>query len=116
MMTWFIDRFFANSGLMKILARSSVMLIIFVLYRDEIGLSVNLAKACSPEDCAARFRSCYGVASLRVGDVRKIGLDVVQDSIVHANITGLPYRENDRLGADRLARLLAEISEIVWLP
>jgi hypothetical protein len=86
------------------------------LNRNEVGLSVNLASACAPEDCAARFKVCYGVVALRVGDVRQLGLDAVQDSWVHANILGLPYRENDRLSADRLARLLAGLSEIVWQP
>jgi hypothetical protein len=84
--------------------------------RHETGLSVNIASVCSPESCAIRFRNCYGIAGLKVGAIRKMGLDVVQDSVSHANITGLPYREKDRLSADRLARLLAQASEIVWKP
>jgi hypothetical protein len=84
--------------------------------RNEIGLSVNIASVCSPEDYAARFRKCYGVACLSIGAIRQIGLDVVQDAWSHANIVGLPYRENDRLGADRLARLLAQASRIIWQP
>ncbi|NJK53853.1 MAG: hypothetical protein HC936_15550 [Leptolyngbyaceae cyanobacterium SU_3_3] len=84
--------------------------------RNEIGLSVNLASACSPQDCAARFKKCYGVASLSLGDIRRLGLNVVQDSVNHANIVGLPYRETDRLAADRYARLLAQASQVVWRP
>ncbi len=66
--------------------------------RAETGLSVNVASVCTPEDCVARFKSCYGIASLRVGDIRSIGLDVVRDSLSHANIVGLPYRESDSSG------------------
>jgi hypothetical protein len=84
--------------------------------RGEIGLSVNIASACKPEICAARFRNCYGIARLNVGDVRSIDLDVLRDSLTHANIVGLPYRENDRLGADHFSRLLARLSEIIWRP
>jgi hypothetical protein len=58
----------------------------------------------------------YGVASLQVGKVRELGLDVVPDSPSHAQIVGLPYREDDRNNADRLARLLAEQSRLVWQP
>jgi hypothetical protein len=84
--------------------------------RSETGLSVNVASVYEPEACAARFRNCYGIALLQVGDIRNINLDVLRDSIGHANIIGLPYRESDRLQADRLARLLSRMSKIVWRP
>ncbi|WP_293154463.1 MULTISPECIES: hypothetical protein [unclassified Microcoleus] len=35
--------------------------------KNEQGISVNIASACSPEQCAARFKKCYGVARLEVG-------------------------------------------------
>jgi hypothetical protein len=41
----------------------------YFLRPNEPGLSVNLADACTPEECARFFRKCYGVASLEVGDV-----------------------------------------------
>ncbi len=88
----------------------------YFLRASEPGLSVNIASACSPEQCAALFRKCYGVASLQVGRVREIGLDVEQDSANHANITGLPYREDNLEEAERLAGLLAKCSHIVWQP
>jgi hypothetical protein len=37
--------------------------------RNEIGLSVNLASVFTPEQCAAQFQKCYGVASLIVGHI-----------------------------------------------
>ncbi|HBK95956.1 MAG TPA: hypothetical protein DD001_00820 [Microcoleaceae bacterium UBA10368] len=50
------------------------------------GLSVNIAAHCSPEQCAARFRTCYGVACLEVGGIRGLGLDVIPDSIAVLNL------------------------------
>lgn len=88
----------------------------YFLRANEYGLSVNLASACSPEQCAGLFRKCYGVASLKVGRVREIGLDVEQDSTNHANIIRLPYREDNLAEAERLAGLLAKRSHIVWKP
>lgn len=88
----------------------------YFLRANERELSVNLASMCSPEQCARLFRKCYGIASLEVGRVREIGLDVEQDSVNHANITWLPYREDNLAEAERLAGLLAKRSSIVWKP
>lgn len=88
----------------------------YFLRASEPGLSVNIANACSPEQCARLFRKCYGVVSLEVRRVRAIGLDVEQDSPTHANIVGLPHREDDLAEAERLAGLLAKRSHIVWQP
>ncbi|KYC43772.1 hypothetical protein WA1_00990 [Scytonema hofmannii PCC 7110] len=88
----------------------------YFLRDSEPGLSVHLASVCSPEQCAGFFRKCYGVASLEVGRVREIGLDVEQDSINHANIVGLPNREDNLAEAERLAGLLAKQSHIIWQP
>lgn len=83
--------------------------------KNEQGLSVRIASACSPKQCAARFTNCYGVASLHVGRIRDLGLNVVPDSPSHANIIGLPYKEDDPATAERLADLLAQQSRIIWL-
>jgi len=88
----------------------------YFLRANEPGLSVNLASVCSPEQCARLFRKCYGVASLEIGRVREIGLDVEQDTVNHANIVGLPHREDDLAEAERLAGLLAKRSHIAWKP
>jgi hypothetical protein len=88
----------------------------YFLRPSEPGLSVNLASVYSPEDCARLFRKCYGVVSLKVGDVREIGLDVEQDTVNHANIMGLPHRDEDLAQAERLAGLLAKRSALVWQP
>ncbi len=86
----------------------------YFLRANEPGLSVNLASECSPQQCANLFRKCYGVASLEVSDVREIGLNVKQDSKNHANIVGLPDREDNLAEAERLAGLLAKKSHLVW--
>jgi hypothetical protein len=77
---------------------------------DHDGLSVDIASAAS---CTAPFRKCYGVASLHVGRVRRIGLDIVVDMAPHANITGVPRPEDDAANAERLAGLLAKQSRLV---
>ena len=84
--------------------------------KNEVGISVNIASVYSPEQCAARFINCYGVVSLHTGRIRDLGLDVLQDSIYHAQIVGLPYQEDEFDRAVRLARLLANQSRIVWRP
>ena len=83
--------------------------------KGETGLSVNIAAVCSPEDCAARFTKCKFVASLQVGTVRNLGLDIIQDQHNHANITGLPYREDDLAEALRLASSLAKQSTTIQI-
>ena len=77
---------------------------------------MRIASVCSPEQCAAKFNPCYGVASLQVGQIRELGLDAVPDSASHAQIVGLPQVKDDRNRAERLADLLAQRSSIVWQP
>lgn len=88
----------------------------YLLRANEAGLSVTIASVCSPEQCAANFNNCYGVASLQVGQIRELGLDAVPDSASHAQIVGLPQVKDDRNRAERLADLLAQRSSIVWQP
>ncbi|MEK0182478.1 MAG: hypothetical protein EAZ78_12290 [Oscillatoriales cyanobacterium] len=88
----------------------------YLLRPNEPGLSVTIASVCSPEQCAAKFQNCYGVASIQVGQIRELGLDAIPDSDSHAQIVGLPYVKDDRDRAERLADLLAERSRIVWTP
>ncbi|MCC3407486.1 MAG: hypothetical protein JGK17_18205 [Microcoleus sp. PH2017_10_PVI_O_A] len=88
----------------------------YLLRANEAGLSVTIASIRSPEQCAAKFKNCYGVASLQVGLIRELGLDAVPDSAFHALIVGLPHVKDDRDKAERLADLLADRSIIVWQP
>lgn len=75
----------------------------------EQGISVNF----SIEQSLSAL-NCEGVASLNVGEIRELGLNVVRDSLSHGSIIGLPYREDNRPQADELAILLARKSQIVW--
>jgi hypothetical protein len=84
--------------------------------KNEQGLSVSIASVSTPEECAAKFKKCYGVARLEVGCICELGLDVIPDSISHAEIVGLPYAEDDPEQADSLADSLAQQSQIAWLP
>ena len=77
---------------------------------NEQGISVNF----SLEQSLSALRNCEGVASLNVGGIRELGLNVVRDSSSHGSIIGLPYREDNRPRADELALLLARQSRIVW--
>jgi hypothetical protein len=71
---------------------------------DVMGISVGP----TPEDSRAGLSNpIFGYISLHVGRVRTIGLDVVPDSPAHANITGIPFREDDMAEHGRLTRLLA---------
>jgi hypothetical protein len=81
---------------------------------DLDGVSVSPAETCSVEDVRNAFNECFGVVSLHVGRVRDMGLDVAPDTLVHANITGLPAPDNDPVEAERLAGLLARQARIVW--
>lgn len=93
-----------------------VLLFAYLLRPNEPGLSVTIASVCSPEQCAAKFNNCYGVASIQLGQIRELGLDAIPDSDSHAQIVGLPYVTDDRDRAERLADLLAERSRLVWIP
>lgn len=77
---------------------------------NEQGISVNF----SMEQSLKALKNCEGVASLNVGKIRELGLNVVRDSLSHGSIVGLPYREDNRSTADELALLLSRQSRIVW--
>ncbi len=79
---------------------------------SEQGISVNF----SIQQSLSVFKNCEGVASLTVGDIRSLDLDIVHDSSSHGSIIRLPYREDDRPRADEFALLLARLSIIVWQP
>lgn len=51
-----------------------------------------------------------GVDRLRVGDIRRLGLEVIQDSPHHAYIQGLPYRYSGVAGDEETAITLAGVS------
>lgn len=81
------------------------------------GLSVFIAKNCPFEyaKVGAGEMKCYGVAELNVGEIRALGLEVQPDRQIHANIIGLPYKDDDLEKATTLAYKLAEIAVVLWV-
>jgi hypothetical protein len=77
---------------------------------DQGGLSVS---AIGAEHACSHLNKHYGACSLLVGRVRDLGLDVLPDEDGHANITGVPYKEDDLAGAERLAGALAKLARYV---
>jgi hypothetical protein len=74
--------------------------------QDQEGLSVGCTKK-----AAIRYLNARGICELVVGHVRRVdALDVVQDSPEHANITGVPLKDDDYEAAMRIARDLARIA------
>lgn len=71
---------------------------------DKEGLSVNIAKNYSVQQCIDTndYRECFAVGTLHVGKIRDLGLDVVPDAPHHANIKGLPAY--DEVGPEHDAR------------
>jgi len=84
------------------------------LPKDEDGLSVSFD--CEPAQSASQFKKCYGVASLHVGRIRDLGLDVVPDDVTHANVTGLLRSDDNPAEAEHFASQLAKQARLVWQP
>ena len=78
--------------------------------KDEDGLSLDVDGASS---CARALNKCFGVASLHVGRIRDIGLDVIVDDRPHASIRGVPRTADDKLNAERIASQLARKARLV---
>ena len=81
------------------------------------GLSVSFDQTAA--ECQAGFTCTYGVASLTVQTVAdaatatELQLQVLPDEPHHANITGVPHKEDDPEKAERLASFLAGRSTLV---
>jgi hypothetical protein len=77
--------------------------------KDRNGLSVSPISA---EHAQSPLSRRLGAASLEVGAVRQLnaGLDVIPDRPDHANITGVPYPDEDPMLAEHVARLLRDIA------
>jgi hypothetical protein len=85
----------------------------FLLRVDEkdTGLSVNYDS--TVEVCRRAFKVTYGVAQIRASVPIELSLDVVPDGTNHANIRGIPHKDDDALTAEWIASRLAEKAEIV---
>jgi len=81
----------------------------FMLRTDETGLSVDTTSA---KSCASLLKNC-AVASLHVGRIRSLGLDVISDAAEHANILGIPQEPDKVAEAEYLAGQLAKQARYV---
>jgi hypothetical protein len=77
--------------------------------KPETGLSLDTASA---KSCASVLKKC-AVASLHVGRIRSLGLDVVPDEPGHANILGMPDDPDKIAEAEHLAGELAKQARYV---
>jgi hypothetical protein len=78
--------------------------------KDTKGLSVDYN--CQPHECGSDLSARRAIASLHTGRVCSLGLKIVADTKSHANIEGLPFREDDAQGAEQLAADLVEQARI----
>lgn len=87
----------------------------FYLRPNEIGVSVNYN--CEAEEATRTLRTCFGVVSLEVGaihraDERLETVDVpMPGTLDHAEIRGMPHKEEDEDLAKYFADRLANISQ-----
>jgi len=82
---------------------------LFYRKAGESGLSVGL----TPEGTLLRYPRATGMCRLIVGDIVDCPdpLRVVQDAIDHAEIRGVPTRDEDQETALRIAKYLARIAD-----
>lgn len=84
-------------------------------HQDPDGLSVG--HTCAVPDYLSRFNKTFGAATLHVGHVRNVGLDVVPDNDpsepFHALITGVPFQDDDLERAELLAIELANQARLL---
>lgn len=90
--------------------------------RDVHGISVGIVATYPLKRFIRKWSRCYGVATLKVQDTRNItdedgqilGIDIVPDSIRHANInTHIPYQTDNLIKALHIATQLADDSTMV---
>ncbi len=81
----------------------------FMLRSDERDSGLSVCFDCTPEECVATLNASYGFAILLAGGVFDLNLQVVSDAPHHANIKGIPYKEDDPPRAEFLASQLAGV-------
>lgn len=84
---------------------------------DKSGLSVDYDVGV-PDGCAVLIdaKSKKAILSLHVGRIRDGRLDVIPDTISHANIINVPYYDDvaERELAEQIATMLVEQSRVAW--
>lgn len=82
------------------------------------GLSVNYDCTADEARMQLHFDITYGVASLLASSATSLNLKVVPNEAKHANITGIPYKEDDEAQAEwiasQLAKRVTDVIRDVW--
>ena len=86
----------------------------FLIRESEKNSGLSVAYNCTPEEAEAPFNS-WGILSLVAGDVSALGHPVVPDAPTHANITNIPYKEDNETAAFHIAENLSRICNPVVL-
>ena len=73
-----------------------------------------LSAALTPEDSYNRLSQCFGVICFTVGDIRKLGLDALQDKPDHVSIINLPHPEINEKEATDIAGKLARKAWLLY--
>jgi len=83
--------------------------------RDEDGLSVSIASMTTPRECAQKFRECFGIASLHVGRLRDLGVQVEPDpdDETKALLVNLPYENPEEADMEKFASDVADSARLV---
>ena len=104
--------------LLRVLLRSAELtdpLTAFFIRDNErdTGLSVNFDM--TPEECKAQtcFYKTYWVRSMLVRSVQELDLEIVPDDVHHANVKGIPHKDEDPNRAEFLAGQLLRVSELL---
>jgi hypothetical protein len=81
---------------------------------DDDGLSVFDAARISQQDCIQDSRSCYGLATLHVGTLRNLGLEVTRDPEDHRKvlIVNLPFENSNDANQEDLLEAVASKARI----
>lgn len=87
----------------------------FMLRADEKDSGLSVFFNCTIDEARKQpcFLKTYGAASLLVGGIRKLALEVIANEPHHANIKGVPYKEDDPEGAERIASQLERLAKHV---
>jgi hypothetical protein len=88
--------------------------IAFELRPGEPGASVSYN--CSIDIARTSLTTCYGVAELEVGAIRRgdARLDVIPDTLDHAEIRGLPRKDEEPELNEYLTDILSRLSRLIW--
>lgn len=80
----------------------------FIRYpKDTDGLSIDVT---GPKSCVSTLNKHYGAASLHVGRVRTLSLDVIVDLHPHGVIKDLPFRDDNPTEAEYFSVMLAKMA------